>query len=770
MPNAIKYNVSAETLALKKGNFWIGTGDVGKGPTSSTGFYNGITPPTGGYAIYLNKASGGPSIYTVNTEAQLTGLTNTISVTTNLVTNGGNFANGTSSPFDGVYNNAGGVSRVVSISNDRPYAGSTSTNALELNGKGGRVMYTTDLLTVGQTYTFSFWAKRTSGSSFTISWNNQNGSGETNSWSQGNINIATSWQRYSQVFTYNAARTQFYFYNHNQQIDNVAVFTEFQLSLGSSPCGPGITTASESINWFLTQTDKMVFNIDYPAIITNGLILNLDAGFAPSITSLPTNIVGGSYGGYTPTWYDISSGGNNGSLINGPTYSSANGGSIVFDGVDDYGRVTNCVNALPQDITIEVWLKGTVDVYNNALEIGGGGSSIANELVARGSNSALNHLQYVSWYEKTDLTTNNLISLSLNNGMPISPTQFSQHVVWLKGDGTSGTYLNGSLFASNATPTSFTRWYIASRDLYFGFGIENIAAIRIYNRALPAQEVLQNYTAMLSRFPILDFYSGSAISVSLRILSSSHTGYAIRVRRSSDNTEQDIGFVGGDLDTTSLLTFCGNSNGFVSRWYNQGTFGSYFQNTTATEQPMIVTGGTINTVNNKPAIFFDGIDDNLLGVGISAGYGSANFSVFGVGKRNGSGKYLTFIGTFEGYSGVWLGQGIDDKYVYEFPSTVGPGKTATATSTDTSSNQVYLTGIFDGTNSKVYKNGSEISSTQATGNYDRGFNYIGKRAVNPPNSYQRHMDGHMQEIISYTSNQTSNRINIEASIKNYYGI
>jgi hypothetical protein len=39
MPNAIKYNVSAETLALKKGNFWIGTGDVGKGPISSTGFY-----------------------------------------------------------------------------------------------------------------------------------------------------------------------------------------------------------------------------------------------------------------------------------------------------------------------------------------------------------------------------------------------------------------------------------------------------------------------------------------------------------------------------------------------------------------------------------------------------------------------------------------------------------------------------------------------------------------------------------------------------------
>jgi hypothetical protein len=62
MPNPIKYNTSAETLVLKKGNFWIGTNDVGKGPTSTTGFYNGITPPSGGFTIYVNKA-GGPYTY-----------------------------------------------------------------------------------------------------------------------------------------------------------------------------------------------------------------------------------------------------------------------------------------------------------------------------------------------------------------------------------------------------------------------------------------------------------------------------------------------------------------------------------------------------------------------------------------------------------------------------------------------------------------------------------------------------------------------------------
>lgn len=78
MPNPIKYTTGTESLALKKGNFFIGTGDVGKGPTSNTGYYDGITPPSGGYTIYLNKESNGPSIYTASNDAQLISLTNSI--------------------------------------------------------------------------------------------------------------------------------------------------------------------------------------------------------------------------------------------------------------------------------------------------------------------------------------------------------------------------------------------------------------------------------------------------------------------------------------------------------------------------------------------------------------------------------------------------------------------------------------------------------------------------------------------------------------------
>ncbi len=81
MPNPVKYSTSSESLALKKGNFWVGTGDVPKGPTSTTGFWNGITPPVGGYTVYLNKASQGPSIYTCSNDTDLIVLTGKIAGT-----------------------------------------------------------------------------------------------------------------------------------------------------------------------------------------------------------------------------------------------------------------------------------------------------------------------------------------------------------------------------------------------------------------------------------------------------------------------------------------------------------------------------------------------------------------------------------------------------------------------------------------------------------------------------------------------------------------
>jgi hypothetical protein len=94
----------------------------------------------------------------------------------------------------------------------------------------------------------------------------------------------------------------------------------------------------------------------------------------------------------------------------------------------------------------------------------------------------------------------------------------------------------------------------------------------------------------------------------LRKLRNAYTGNAIRVRRSSDNAEADIGFTTiGDLDTAALLTFVGSGSGFVTTWYDQSGNNRNATQTTASNQPRIVNSGVLEAVNGKPAISFDGL-------------------------------------------------------------------------------------------------------------------------------------------------------------------
>ena len=82
MPNPIKYTTGSETLALKKGNFYIGTGDVGKGPSDVTGYYQGPSVPSGGYVIYMNRvgAPGGLAYHSAANNAELIAFTNKLAV------------------------------------------------------------------------------------------------------------------------------------------------------------------------------------------------------------------------------------------------------------------------------------------------------------------------------------------------------------------------------------------------------------------------------------------------------------------------------------------------------------------------------------------------------------------------------------------------------------------------------------------------------------------------------------------------------------------
>jgi hypothetical protein len=93
---------------------------------------------------------------------------------------------------------------------------------------------------------------------------------------------------------------------------------------------------------------------------------------------------------------------------------------------------------------------------------------------------------------------------------------------------------------------------------------------------------------------------------SLRLLRSAYAGNAIQVRRSSDNTTQNIGFVSGALDTTTLLSFVGAGNGFITIWYDQSGNGNDLTQATVGSQPQIANAGALYTINGLPYFYVNG--------------------------------------------------------------------------------------------------------------------------------------------------------------------
>jgi hypothetical protein len=106
---------------------------------------------------------------------------------------------------------------------------------------------------------------------------------------------------------------------------------------------------------------------------------------------------------------------------------------------------------------------------------------------------------------------------------------------------------------------------------------------------------------------LLDHLGVSATrAYSTRKLRSAYAGSAIRIRRSSDNAEQDIGFVGENLDTAAISTFVGANSAFVVKWYDQSGSALDATQPTVVNQPRIVNAGTLDVRNTKASVYYDG--------------------------------------------------------------------------------------------------------------------------------------------------------------------
>jgi len=254
---------------------------------------------------------------------------------------------------------------------------------------------------------------------------------------------------------------------------------------------------------------------------------------------------------------------------------------------------------------------------------------------------------------------------------------------------------------------------------------------------------------------LLDTYSGASAAYSLRLLRTAYSGSAIRVRRSSDNAEQNIGFVANVLDTASLLTFCGVGNGFVTTWYDQSGNANNGTQTTALNQPQIVSSGALLTVNSKPCM---SISLNAIGLilGSTITVGASSFNSF-VGKKDGVGTMLRAL-TSAATDGYKLMNSYDNKY-YIFAKS---GSYLVSNTADTTTSQILLTGLNNAGTMSMFKNSSVVATTSGSYTYT---NLIGLIGFGASGSAYR-----LQEAVFYNSEQSANRTGIEANINTFYTI
>ena len=261
---------------------------------------------------------------------------------------------------------------------------------------------------------------------------------------------------------------------------------------------------------------------------------------------------------------------------------------------------------------------------------------------------------------------------------------------------------------------------------------------------------------------LLETYSGAAAAYSLRKLRNGYVGNAIRVRRSSDNAEQDIAFdASGNLDTTSLLAFVGSGNGFVTTWYDQSGYNNHITQTTAGNQPQIVSSGVVKLLNNKPSIYFDGSStyfNSSTQTVLSTGGGG--YSIFGTAKPSGTSgpKCLFYIGSASGNNGVGFNLNNTQPRHYWFANDYDTSQTFSDTNT------IYAVS-YDG--SKRYTAINNVTQSQ---------NATGKNTISPIlmvgklQGYGQTFIGLQSELIIYDSYKDTSITNIYGSMNSYYSI
>lgn len=219
-----------------------------------------------------------------------------------------------------------------------------------------------------------------------------------------------------------------------------------------------------------------------PKIVTNGLVLSLDAANTKSYPRSGT------------IWTDLSGNNNNGTLTNGPTFSVGNMGSIVFDGVDDYVNISNTSILNNSSQTINIWFLYT-SIPGNGVSVVGKHDSVGSQ---NGYNMGLYNGEVFCQFKPSSNTDAGSVSTVMSaNTWTLITLKFTI-------GSTLTIYKNGNKISTNAlssvTMTTQPIRIGRSVDTYWSPLPGRVASVQIYSRELSDGEVLQNFNAARARF------------------------------------------------------------------------------------------------------------------------------------------------------------------------------------------------------------------------------------------------------------------------------
>lgn len=271
---------------------------------------------------------------------------------------------------------------------------------------------------------------------------------------------------------------------------------------------------------------------------------------------------------------------------------------------------------------------------------------------------------------------------------------------------------------------------------------------------------------------LLDTVPTATGAWSLRKLRTLYSGSCIRVRRSSDNTEQDIGFAGNVLDSASLTSFVGANNGFVVTWYDQSGVGRDITQTTAAAQPLIVSSGTIVTEGTKPAVSFNGTYQFMNVAATLPTYPllTTSHSLHLVGKSTTTGNASTGFVNYRSNSSAdrpELRYGRNGGLDITLYWNTGLAVNASGSFTTYSLHSSYYTPV-SGVTVNCYRNGSSILSGNRADNWgSAAAPYFQVGFYTTTSAYR---GGVMQEMIVWNTDKTSDRTTIDSNVNSFYAI